>query len=115
MITEFDIDSAIAECQGVKNPNAKTCIMLAAFLTIKKEYFSDKEIKPPEIPAYSFTEAPQNQSEGIITYQNNTEFSQLIEGKQSNEIWAVMDYLMSTLQALNPRLYNSVLSKIEEG
>jgi hypothetical protein len=36
-----DLDTAIAECQGRRNPDAKTCIMLAAFYTIKREMFGD--------------------------------------------------------------------------
>lgn len=88
--------------------------MLAAYLTIKREMFVNNENNIPEMPLYSYDTAP-NQSAETITYQSNTEFSRLIEGRNSDDIWAVMDYLMSTLQALNPRLYKSVLRKIEEG
>ena len=35
MITEMDLQEAIAECQGKRNPNADTCIKLAAFYIIK--------------------------------------------------------------------------------
>ena len=40
------------------------------------------------------------------------EFFQAISGRKSAEMWAVMGELMDTLQAINPRLYNSVLRKI---
>lgn len=114
MITEFDIDSAIAECQGKKNPDARTCMMLAAFLTIKKEMFGKLEYN--ESPAlYSYASPPENQSVETITYQSKTEFSQAIQGRYADDVFAVMDYLMSMLQALNPRLYNSVMRKIQEG
>ena len=43
MITEKDLQEAIAECQGQRNPNASTCIKLAAFLTIQKELFGKSE------------------------------------------------------------------------
>ena len=43
---------------------------------------------------------------------NNSEFFQAISGRKSAEMWAVMGELMDTLQAINPRLYNSVLRKI---
>lgn len=42
----------------------------------------------------------------------NSEFLQAISGRKSAEMWAVMGELMDTLQAINPRLYNSVLRKI---
>ena len=40
------------------------------------------------------------------------DFFQAISGRKSAEMWAVMGELMDTLQAINPRLYNSVLRKI---
>ena len=56
------------------------------------------------------------QSEGsasdTVTVAGNSEFFQAISGRKSAEMWAVMGELMDTLQAINPRLYNSVLRKI---
>ena len=56
------------------------------------------------------------QSEGstsdTVTVDGNSEFFQAIRGRKSSEMWAVMGELMDTLQAINPRLYNSVLRKI---
>ena len=57
MITEQDLLSAIAECQGERNPNANTCIKLAAYYTILDNIRPPKETA--EQPhAYSF--APLN-------------------------------------------------------
>ena len=47
-----------------------------------------------------------------LTAPLNGEFFQAISGRKSAEMWAVMGELMDTLQAINPRLYNSVLRKI---
>ena len=47
-----------------------------------------------------------------LTSPLNSEFFQAISGRKSAEMWAVMGELMDTLQAINPRLYNSVLRKI---
>ena len=56
------------------------------------------------------------QSEGstsdIVSVDGNSEFFQAISGRKSTDMWAVMGELMDTLQAINPRLYNSVLRKI---
>ena len=56
------------------------------------------------------------QSEGstsdTVTVDGNSEFFQAISGRKSAEMWAVMGELMDTLQAINPRLYNSVMRKI---
>ena len=47
-----------------------------------------------------------------LTAPLNSEFFQAISGRKSAEMWTVMGELMDTLQAINPRLYNSVLRKI---
>ena len=47
-----------------------------------------------------------------LTAPLNSEFFQAISGRKSAEMWAVMGELMDALQAINPRLYNSVLRKI---
>ena len=47
-----------------------------------------------------------------LTAPLNSEFFQAISGRKSAEMWVVMGELMDTLQAINPRLYNSVLRKI---
>ena len=113
MITEFDLDAAIAECQGEKNPDSKTCMKLAAFYIIKNEMFGGKQ-EQAEMPLYSYEAAP-NQNAETITYQGKTEFAKLIYGRNSNEMWGRIDDFMSNLQMLNKRLYNSVLNNIAEG
>lgn len=114
MITEHDLQAAIAECKGKRNPDSSTCIKLAAFLIIQEHLYG----KPPEsetapaLPAYSYA-APPEQVETIIDYQSDTEFSQAIGGRQAADIWPIMDELMTVLQATNPRLYSGVMRKIE--
>ena len=114
MITEHDLQAAIAECKGKRNPDSSTCIKLAAFLIIQEHLYG----KPPEsdtapaLPAYSYA-APPEQVETIIDYQSDTEFSQAIDGRQASDIWPIMDELMTVLQATNPRLYSGVMRKIE--
>lgn len=102
MISEKELKQAIAECQGVRNPNAATCLKLAAFYTIQDH------IAPQT--SYSYAASEQTDQVG---YDSGTEFSNAIHGKSSNDMWAVMDELMSVLQATNRRLYNGVIAKIE--
>ena len=104
MITEKDLQEAIAECQGQRTPNANTCIKLAAFLTIKKELFPNEQ---EEEKGYSFATPTET-----ISYQSNSEFSQMIHGKDQDEVFSVIDELMDAVKVLNPRLYESVLRKL---
>lgn len=110
MITEKDLQEAIAECQGKRNPNANTCIMLAAFLTIQKEMFGKQEEELPQMPSYSYSPAPV----GEVTYSSDTEFSQAIQGMDVDNLLKIMDELMTTLSVVNPRLYAGVMRKVME-
>ena len=109
MITEQDLQAAIAECQGVKNPTANTCIKLAAFYTIKNEMFGNREQPSVDIPLYSYAD---KKTENTIDYDSGSEFSDAINGRQQDEVWPVIDELMQTLQAIQPRLYASVMRKL---
>ena len=112
MITEHDLQEAIAECEGQRNPTANTCIKLAAFYIIKKHMFGEEDSEPER---YSYAPAPeQTGPEPVIDYESDTEFSQAIAGRDPLEIWSIMDELMSTLQVVNPRLYAGVMRKIAE-
>lgn len=111
MITEQDLAEAIAECQGERSPNANTCIKLAAFYIIKDHLFGGvKRIEAPT-PSYSYAPEP---IETTIDYISDSEFSRAIDGKPAAAMWAIMDELMSVLQAINPRLYAGVMRKIED-
>lgn len=104
MITLHDLDEAIMECQGKKNPDANTCIMLAAFYTIKEHLYPIKEAEP-ELHGYSY-------DSGNVTYTGDSEFAQAIEGRSQTDVFAIMDELMETLKVINPRLYTSVMRKL---
>lgn len=104
MITERDLDEAIAECQGQRNPNTTTCIKLAAFLIIREHLFPEQE----ETMTKGHSYAP-----GPITYESGTEFADLVRGLPWDEVLPIIDELMDALRVLNPKLYESVLRKLE--
>ena len=109
MITERDLQEAIAECEGTRNPNANTCIKLAAFYTIKRELFGGGE--PAPMSTYSFALPRQDSGDD---FESDTEFGQAISGKSRHDVWMVIDDLMSTLQIINPRFYDSVMRKLRQ-
>ena len=106
MITERDLDEAIAECQGQRNPNANTAIKLAAFYTIKNEMY-------PRTDGYSFAaaETPPITS-GMVGNYGNSEFLQAVSGKDAAAVFRVMDELMRDIRHANRRVYDGVLKKI---
>jgi hypothetical protein len=107
VITERDLDAAIAECQGKRNPDASVCIKLAAFLTIKRELFG--EGKEAGQPQYSFASAPNR---NLIEIDSDSEFAKAIEGREQRDVMPVLDELMDTLSFIQPRLYSAVMNKL---
>lgn len=105
LITKEDLQQAIAECQGERNPTANTCIKLAAYYTILDNM-------EPDVRGYSRDPAPVDVSERFIEYQSGTEFSKLIHGKDAVKVWAVMDELMDALRLVLPKMYSGTVQKI---
>lgn len=115
MITEKDLQEAIAECKGKRNPDSSTCIKLAAFLIIQEHLYgkpSESE-SVPALPAYSYA-APPEQVDPIIDYQSDTEFSAVIDGRRAGDVWPVMEELMEVLRRTNKPLYNATIRKIQD-
>ena len=116
LITEKDLQEAIAECQGQHNPTANTCIKLAAFLTIQKEMFGEieqvKALQNEPVKPYSYQSA--DNTEKIVNYPVDTEFGKLIDGQIAADVWDVMQELMDALKITNPKLYNFALRKLEQ-
>lgn len=107
MITKRDLEAAIAECQGKRNPDAKTCMMLAAFYTIKKEmYGEEKDVVQPE---YSYAPAPDRNG---VYIESDSEFAKVVDGMDLDEFFLVIDELMSTIKIIQPRLYRAVMDKL---
>ena len=105
MIRIEDLDSAIAECQGKRNPDAKTCIMLAAFYTIKREMFGEEK----EAEHYSYAPAPVRNT---IELDSGSEFARAVNGMDLDEFLPIIDELMETLQIIQPRLYDAVMGRL---
>lgn len=109
MIYEKDLDESIARYQGETNPSINTCIKLAACYALKHELFGE----PTEtlMPSYSY--APPVDTADTLHYDSGTDFSRAIDGRNPDDIWPIMDELMSTLQVLMPRLYDGVMRKLQ--
>ena len=105
MITNDDLRAAIAECEGAKNPNANTCIKLAAFYTILNQRQPSEKVEE-----YSYANEPMY----LPAYISDTEFGQLVNEKGVEKSLAVIDELMETLYVINPKLYNGVIRKLNE-
>lgn len=109
MITEKDLKEAIAECEGERKPNANTCIKLAAFYTILDNMYGNE--KKAEIrPNYSMAASAEPD---YLDYLTDSEFSQIIADKGIEKAFPIIDDLIATLSVLNPKLYDSVMRKLD--
>ena len=112
MITEQDLQAAIAECQGERNPNANTCIKLAAFYTIREHLYPERKEELrllPEPTGYSYAPAPEDP---VVEYSSNTDFGRTITGRNPEDVWPIIDELVTAVQVMNPRLYASFIEKL---
>ena len=100
LITEKDLHEAIAECQGERNPNANTCIKLAAYYTILNQ------LHPVEPISMGYSGAG-------VTLDSETEFAECVNKRDPGDVWPLIDELMTTLSVLHPRLYASVMRKLK--
>ena len=103
MITEHDLHEAIAECQGQRNPNANTCIKLAAYYIIL-EHLEQKD------EGYSYSAPPVSE---VVHYTSDTDFGKAVEGKDIDELLPLIDEIMSALSVIQPRMYDAVMRKLE--
>ena len=103
MITEQALLEAIAECQGERNPDARTCRNLAAFYTIL-DHVSEETVEPPvNIQSYSYDVEPRF---------TGSDLSMAIQEYGLNAVLPILDDLLDTVQMTNPRLYASFLRKL---
>lgn len=115
MIYEHDLDESIARYQGEVNPSIETCRKLAACLIVKRELFGEPERLPvvaDNATGYSYAAGPVDTAE-TIHYDSGTDFSQVIDGRDPAEVWPIIDEMMEAVNTLMPRLYDSVMRKLQ--
>lgn len=111
MITEQDLRAAIAECEGERNPNANTCIMLAAFYTIYEHMYGVRDSEPapaPTLPQMSFSAGSNSDT---IPY-GNSEFAKLVQEKGITAAWGAVEELVDTVATIVPRLYDGFMRRL---
>lgn len=101
MISEQELTDAIREIESC-TPSLNNCQKLASLYTVKEYLY-------PDGTKYQQSyDAPRN----VIGYYGDSEFLNLIRNKDIEEFALLMDELMETIQLLNPRLYDSVIRKL---
>ena len=94
LITRKDLLEAIEKCQGQKNPNANTCIKLAAYYTILDH-------TPEDEPTPSYLDKP-----------SSSEFINIIRNVTVDDVILIMDDMMEQLQVVAPKLYYETMERL---
>lgn len=107
MIREDDLREAIAECEGIRNPSASTCIKLASYYALL-----DRMGKPEHVPdqargQYSYASSPE------ILF-GETEFSRTVEKKGIESCYPVIEETMEALAVIMPKLYSAMMRKLDD-
>ena len=103
MISIEQISGEIAALEDEK-PTHVTMQKLAALYTVRDHMVI--QAKPENEVAVVYQSIPD--------IGTGTEFAELIQGKDSKEAVTLMDELMTALQVVQPRLYDSVIRKLSE-
>lgn len=99
MIKRKDLQDAITAVENDKEC-MQNCYKLATLYTMYDHLY----------PETAKNESIQQDK--IVDY-GDSEFFKAIKGKDPGDVWPLMDELMSTIQLLQPRLYDSVLRRLK--
>lgn len=100
MFTKNQLLEAIDELE-MSQATYQNCEKLATFYSLYDHLYGDK------IPM-----AQDTSREVIISSHGESEFLRAIEGQDSEKVWMVIDELLETIKALNPRLYQATLQEL---
>ena len=89
----------------------ENCKKLSALITVYDYLYGEKE---EPVAQYSYASEPTPEPEQMIDRHGDSEFLLAIVGMKSEDAWRLMDELMVAVAAVNPKLYQAVMRRIEE-
>lgn len=101
MLSRKNILKAIDECKN-STESFQNCQKLATLYIIYDHLYGEPDNRQETI------------REVIVENYGDSEFLDLIAGKNADKVWGIIDELMRTLEAIQPALYNAVLRKLRE-
>ena len=106
-LTEKEVNAEIAIREA--SPLNRTSLNDLAALYIVRDHMDG--IQPRYDAGYSRAAEPLPPPDTAGEY-GGSDFLRAIAGKELRRLWVVMDELMDTLQAVNTKVYNGVMRKI---
>lgn len=104
-----EIEWAISDLEEQETSESRY-ILLAA-LYICRDHMLENALPQPQASAYSGLSAPLLSDQPLDQY-GSSDFLRAIAGIPASDAWLVMDELMDTLHAVNTKVYDSVMRKL---
>lgn len=101
MLSKAELLTAIDELED-SAPTFQNCQKMATFYTLLNSMYRSNDQKQ-EIT-----------HEEIIGEHGDSDFLRLIAGRHPEDVWNLMNELMEAIQISQPRLYDSVILRLEE-
>lgn len=111
MLDMNEIDQAIAELE-VGKTSFSSCAKLAVLYAVR-DHARGQEPVQYETYNRGYSQAPAPVSVPFDIYDNRSDFLIAASRKDTAAVMEIMDELMNNLEVVNPRVYESVLRKIE--
>lgn len=110
MLERRELDERIAEIVNKRNQTVGEIHDLAAYIIAR-----DDLGKEEAVGSYGDA-APATAAivETVIGEHGDSDFLQLIAGRDAGHVWTVIDDMMETLKSFQPRLYAGVIRRINE-
>ena len=114
MITEKNLQEAIAYYNGKLDPSPQDAIMLAACYMLQDRMFPQEQtrsyslpIAPPETQ-YGYSGAARD----TVGEYGDSDFLLAVSEKNPAAAWEIIDGHMENLRAVNPRAYEGVMERL---
>jgi hypothetical protein len=104
LITERDLLRAIDECQQEPITSSKRGTLADLFVIYDHLFGQSYNV------GYSY----ENKVENTIQINGDTEFLELVNGKDAEKVMAILDELMEATKTLHPRMYDGVLQRLSD-
>ncbi len=102
MITEKELLNAIEELKAAP-VSFQNCQKLATFCTLYDFFYKEEKPERAILPG-----------DAILSIDGESEFLKAVDGKKVTKVFAVLNELMDALEAIQPRMYDGVLRRLEQ-
>lgn len=105
MYTDAELTTAIEELEQGRH-TIQNVAKLAALYTVRNN------LQGSEIPLFRYSQDAEREKKDCVGLYGDSDFLKRIHGKNTEEMWLMMDDVMNSICMLNPRLYNSVINRL---